>query len=127
MATLQELRDETRRIDEQLLELIGRRTAMGHAIAELKRQKGMELYDEEHIREVLQMARDAAKRHRLHSKSLQQIFDILIEMRMHQELEDVGETLEAAAHSAPAASPGKRKGGLLDLRREVALGSRKSK
>ncbi|MEM3086125.1 MAG: chorismate mutase [Halobacteria archaeon] len=127
MATLEELREETRRIDRQLLELIAKRTTMGHTIVELKRQKGMELYDEAHIREVLQMARDYAKKNRLHSKSLQQIFDILIEMRMHQELEDVGQSLEAAGAASPSGGEGKRKGGLFDFRRDVALGSRKPK
>lgn len=128
MPTLEELREETRRIDQQLLELIAKRTAMGHAITELKRQSGKELYDEAHIREVMQMARDYAKKNRLHSKSLQQIFDILIGMRMHQELEDMGGSLEAAAGGqAPPTAPGKRKSGLLDFRREWAIGSRRSK
>lgn len=128
MPTLEELREETRRIDQQLLELIAKRTAMSHAITELKRKSGKELYDEGHIREVLQMVRDYAKKNRLHSKSLQQIFDILIEMRMHQELEDMGHTLEASAGGpAPPAEPGKKKSGLLDFRREWALGSRRSK
>lgn len=86
MATLEELRDETRRIDQQLLELITRRTALGEEMAELKRQRGAELYDEAHIREVLKTAKEWAKRSGLDAKALQEVFNLLIEMRMEREL-----------------------------------------
>ncbi len=86
MPTLQEIREETRNIDRQLLELIARRTAFGDQIAELKRQSGRELYDEGHIEEVLQSAKQWAREHNLDPKALQEVFNTLIEMRMQREL-----------------------------------------
>lgn len=86
MPTLQEIREETRKIDQQLLELIARRTALGDQIAELKRQSGKELYDEGHIEEVLRSAKEWARKHDLDPKALQEVFNALIEMRMEKEL-----------------------------------------
>lgn len=86
MATLPEIREETRKIDQQLLDLITRRTLLGDQISELKRQSGKELYDEGHIEEVLKTAKEWARKHDLDPKALQEVFNTLIEMRMEKEL-----------------------------------------
>jgi chorismate mutase len=91
METLEDVRSETRKIDDQLIELIIRRTELGEKTIELKRKQKIELYDERHILEVLRRAEEEAKRKGIDPKLLKKIFEILIEMRMMKELRKIVE------------------------------------
>jgi len=91
METLEDVRSETRKIDDQLIELIIRRTELGEKTIELKRKQKIELYDERHILEVLRRAEEEAKRKGIDPKLLKKIFEILIEMRMTKELRKIVE------------------------------------
>ena len=91
METLEDIRSETRKIDDQLIELIFKRTELGEKALELKRKQKLELYDEKHILEVLRRAEDEAKKRGLDPKLLKKIFETLIEMRMTKELRKIVE------------------------------------
>ena len=91
METLEDIRSETRKIDDQLIELIFKRTELGEKALELKRKQKLELYDEKHIFEVLRRAEDEAKKRGLDPKLLKKIFETLIEMRMTKELRKIVE------------------------------------
>lgn len=91
METLEDIRNETKKIDEQLIELIIMRTELGEKAIELKKRQKVELYDERRILEVLRMAEEEAKKKGIDPKLLKKIFEILIEMRMTKELRKIVE------------------------------------
>ncbi|MBI4362865.1 MAG: chorismate mutase [Euryarchaeota archaeon] len=100
MPSLQELRQETHELDEQILDLIHRRTELGRQIMDLKRQQGMELYDEAHIRDLLQWAESEARKRGISPKILKNIYSELVELRMERELREASKTPDEPAPGA---------------------------
>jgi chorismate mutase len=91
METLEEIRKETRKIDEEIISLIAKRTKLGEKAFELKKLQRAEIYDEKHIQEVLKMAEDAAEREGLDRNSMKKIFELMVKMRMEKQLKKMME------------------------------------
>jgi chorismate mutase len=78
--TLDELREEIRDIDYELVELIARRTYVADTIAEVKAEKGLPTVDEEQEARVMERAGENAEQFDVDANLVKAIFRLLIEL-----------------------------------------------
>ena len=78
--TLDELRDEIRGIDRELVELIARRTYVADTIAQVKDDQGLPTTDEQQEQAVMDRAGENAQRFDVDANLVKAIFRLLIEL-----------------------------------------------
>ena len=77
---LEELREEIREIDRDLVELIARRTYVADTIAQVKAEEGLPTTDEDQESRVMDRAGENADRFDVDSNLVKAIFRLLIEL-----------------------------------------------
>jgi chorismate mutase len=85
--TLEEVRAEVEKIDEQIIELIAMRTKLAEEILAAKREAKVEIDDPEQVKKVLRRAVDKAKARKLDARAVERIFEVLVEMNIHKQKE----------------------------------------
>jgi chorismate mutase len=78
--TLEELRNEIRGIDREIVDLIARRTYVADTIARVKAERGLPTTDEEQEHEVMERAGENAEQFGLDANLVKAIFRLLIEL-----------------------------------------------
>lgn len=91
MATLEELRDEIARIDEEIIDLIGRRQDCAGRIARWKYSNHLPIIDEGQRRVVLDRIFDRAVERGVDPTAVQQVFELLIAMSEARQRDCTGE------------------------------------
>jgi len=83
--SLEELRDEIREIDHDIVELIARRTYVADTIAEVKAGRGLPTTDEQQEQRVMDRAGENAEQFDVDANLVKAIFRLLIELnKVHQ-------------------------------------------
>ena len=85
--SLDELREEIRTIDRELVELIARRTYVADTIAEVKAGKGLPTTDEEQEQRVMDRAGENAEQFDVDANLVKAIFRLLIELNKVEQRE----------------------------------------
>ncbi len=85
--SLKEVREKIQKIDDQIIELIAKRTDMAEDVLEEKKKEGMGIDDEEQREIVLNRMVEAATEHNLDAGAVKQIYEILIEMSTERQRE----------------------------------------
>ena len=85
--SIEELRDEIREIDRDIVELIARRTYVADTIATVKAEEGMATTDEDQEHEVMERAGKNAERFDVDSNLVKAIFRLLIELNKIEQRE----------------------------------------
>ncbi|MEF8785511.1 MAG: chorismate mutase [Haloarculaceae archaeon] len=85
--TLDELRDEIRGIDRELVELIARRTYVADTIAQVKDEQGLPTTDEQQEQAVMDRAGENAERFDVDANLVKAIFRLLIELNKVEQRE----------------------------------------
>jgi chorismate mutase len=78
--SLDELRDEIRSIDHEIVELIAQRTYVAESIAAVKREEGIPTTDESQEQAVMDRAGENAQRFDVDDNLVKAIFRLLIEL-----------------------------------------------
>ncbi|WP_254534707.1 chorismate mutase [Halomarina litorea] len=78
--SLDELRDEIRNIDREIVELIAQRTYVADTIAGVKRDQGLSTTDEGQEAAVMDRAGENAERFEVDANMVKAIFRLLIEL-----------------------------------------------
>ena len=78
--SLDELRQEIRSIDREIVELIAQRTYVADSIAAVKREQGMPVTDEDQEQAVMDRAGENAERFDVDANLVKAIFRLLIEL-----------------------------------------------
>jgi len=86
--SLDELRDEIRSIDREIVELIAQRTYVADTIAQVKAEKGLPTTDEEQERQVMERAGENAERFDVDSNLVKAVFRLLIELNKVEQREN---------------------------------------
>jgi chorismate mutase len=81
--SLDELREEIRDVDRELVELILRRTNVAVAIASVKQAEGRQTTDEAQEQHVLDRARERANDYDMDPERVADVFEALIELSKH--------------------------------------------
>ena len=82
---LDELREEIRSIDRDIVEHIAQRTYVADTIAQVKRERGLATTDEEQEQRVMDRAGENAERFDVDANMVKAIFRLLIELnKIHQ-------------------------------------------
>nr|WP_250875593.1 chorismate mutase [Halomarina rubra] len=77
---LDELREEIRNIDREIVELIAQRTYVADSIAQVKRDRGLATTDEGQEEAVMARAGENAERFEVDANMVKAIFRLLIEL-----------------------------------------------
>ncbi|MFB6178337.1 MAG: chorismate mutase [Halorientalis sp.] len=85
--SLDELREEIRTIDRDIVELIAQRTYVAEAIAEVKAEQGLPTTDEEQEQAVMDRAGDNAEQFEVDSNLVKAVFRLLIELNKVEQRE----------------------------------------
>ncbi len=85
--SLDELRDEIRGIDHDLVELIARRTYVADTIAQVKDEKDLPTTDEEQEQRVMDRAGENAEQYDVDANLVKAIFRLLIELNKVEQRE----------------------------------------
>lgn len=78
--SLEELRDEIREIDHDIVELIARRTYVADTIAQVKAEQGLPTTDEQQEQRVMDRAGENAEQFDVDANLVKAIFRLLIEL-----------------------------------------------
>jgi len=84
---LDQLREEIREIDEELVELIARRTYVADTIAGVKDEQGLPTTDEEQEAAVMERAGENAEQFDVDANLVKAIFRLLIELNKVEQRE----------------------------------------
>jgi chorismate mutase len=85
--SLDELREEIREVDQELVELIAQRTYVADTIAQVKEQEGLPTTDEDQEQAVMDRAGENAERFDVDSNLVKAIFRLLIELNKVEQRE----------------------------------------
>jgi len=85
--SLDELRDEIRTIDREIVEKIAQRTYVADTIAQVKDEKGLPTTDEQQEQAVMDRAGDNAKQFDVDANLVKAIFRLLIELNKVEQRE----------------------------------------
>jgi chorismate mutase len=91
-ALIEDVREEIREIDEQIIKLVAMRKNLAEKILEAKLVDKIKINDEEQKRTVLQRVEKMAKENNLDENAIIEIFKILIEMNTKRQYELLGKT-----------------------------------
>jgi chorismate mutase len=85
--SLGELRDEIRTIDQEIVELIARRTYVADTIADVKAERDLPTVDEEQEQRVMDRAGENAEQFDVDANLVKAIFRLLIELNKVEQRE----------------------------------------
>ncbi|WP_336339010.1 chorismate mutase [Haloarcula brevis] len=85
--SLDELRDEIRSIDREIVEKIAQRTYVADTIAQVKDEKGLPTTDEQQEQAVMDRAGDNAEQFDVDANLVKAIFRLLIELNKVEQRE----------------------------------------
>ncbi|WP_136715707.1 chorismate mutase [Halorientalis salina] len=85
--SLDELREEIRTIDRDIVELIAQRTYVAEAIADVKDERGLPTTDEEQEQAVMDRAGENAEQFDVDSNLVKAVFRLLIELNKVEQRE----------------------------------------
>ena len=85
--SLDELRDEIRSIDREIVEKIAQRTYVADTIAQVKAEKGLPTTDEAQEQAVMDRAGENAERFDVDSNLVKAVFRLLIELNKVEQRE----------------------------------------
>ena len=85
--SLDELRDEIRSIDREIVELIAQRTYVADTIAAVKDEQGLPTTDQEQEQMVMERAGENAERFDVDANLVKAIFRLLIELNKVEQRE----------------------------------------
>ncbi|WP_420182683.1 chorismate mutase [Haloarcula sp. KBTZ06] len=85
--SLDELRDEIRTIDQEIVEKIAQRTYVADTIAQVKDEKGLPTTDEQQEQAVMDRAGDNAEQFDVDENLVKAIFRLLIELNKVEQRE----------------------------------------
>ena len=85
--SLEELRAEIESIDQEIVELIARRTYVADTIAQVKDERGLPTTDESQESRVMERAGENAERFEVDSNLVKAIFRLLIELNKVEQRE----------------------------------------
>jgi chorismate mutase len=91
-ALIEDVREEIREIDEQIIKLVAMRKNLAEKILEAKLVDKIKINDEEQKRTVLRRVEKTAKENNLDENAIREIFKILIEMNTKRQYELLGKT-----------------------------------
>lgn len=83
--SLDELRDEIEEIDAEIVESIARRTYVVESIAEVKKERGMEIHDPEREEQVLERVAERAEALDVDPDDVREVFELLMEMSKREQ------------------------------------------
>ena len=86
--SLDELREEIREIDRELVELIARRTYVADTIAQVKAEQGLPTTDEEQEERVMERAGENADQFDVDANLVKAVFRLLIELNKVEQREN---------------------------------------
>ncbi|MBX0323385.1 chorismate mutase [Halomicroarcula sp. F13] len=86
--SLDELREEIRTIDREIVEKIAQRTYVADTIAQVKAEKGLPTTDEEQEQAVMDRAGENAKRFDVDANLVKAMFRLLIELNKVEQREN---------------------------------------
>ncbi|MDQ2072060.1 chorismate mutase [Haloarcula sp. NS06] len=86
--SLDELRDEIRTIDREIVEKIAQRTYVADTIAQVKDEKGLPTTDEQQEQAVMDRAGDNAEQFDVDENLVKAIFRLLIELNKVEQREN---------------------------------------
>ena len=86
--SLEELRDEIRSIDREIVELIARRTYVADTIAEVKAERDLPTTDEQQEQRVMDRAGANAEQFGVDANLVKAIFRLLIELNKVEQREN---------------------------------------
>ena len=78
--SLEELREEIRSIDREIVELVAQRTYVAETIARVKDERGMPTTDEVQEARVMERAAENARRFDVDAEIVADVFELLIEL-----------------------------------------------
>jgi len=86
--SLDELREEIRTIDQEIVELIAQRTYVADTIAAVKDEQGLPTTDEKQEQQVMERAGDNAEQFDVDANLVKAIFRLLIELNKVEQREN---------------------------------------
>ena len=89
---IEDVREEIREIDEQIIKLVAMRRNVAEKILEAKLVDKIKINDEEQKRTVLKRVEREARENNLDENAIRDIFQILIEMNTKRQYELLGKT-----------------------------------
>ncbi|VUT24254.1 MAG: chorismate mutase [Candidatus Methanolliviera sp. GoM_asphalt] len=89
---IEDVREEIREIDEQIIKLITMRRKLAEKILEAKLMDKIKINDEEQKKTVLKRVEREARENNLDENAIIEIFQILIEMNTKRQYELLGKT-----------------------------------
>lgn len=78
--SLEELRDEIEEIDREIVESIARRTYVVESIAEVKKERGMEIHDPKREEVVLNRVAERAEALDVDPEDVREVFELLMDI-----------------------------------------------
>ncbi|RZN68216.1 MAG: chorismate mutase, partial [Candidatus Methanolliviera hydrocarbonicum] len=89
---IEDVREEVREIDEQIIKLVVMRRKLAEKILDAKKVDKIKINDEEQKRTVLKRVEKTARANNLDENAIKEIFKILIEMNAKRQYELLGKT-----------------------------------
>jgi Chorismate mutase len=89
---IEDVREEVREIDEQIIKLVVMRRKLAEKILEAKKVDKIKINDEEQKKTVLRRVEKTARANNLDENAIKEIFKILIEMNTKRQYELLGKT-----------------------------------
>ena len=89
---IEDVREEIREIDEQIIKLVVMRGNLAEKILDAKKVNKIKINDEEQKKTVLKRVGKAARENNLDENAIREIFKILIEMNTKRQYELLGKT-----------------------------------
>jgi len=86
--TLDELREEIRSIDHEIVQLVARRTYVADTIAQVKDERGLPTTDEQQEQRVMDRAGENAEQFDVDANLVKAIFRLLIELNKVEQREN---------------------------------------
>lgn len=84
---LKDVRVEIQKIDDQIIELIAKRTGLAERVLGAKRKERVEINDEDQNRAVRKRAVEAATERGMDAGAVKRIYEVLIEMSIERQRE----------------------------------------
>ncbi|MDI6859023.1 MAG: chorismate mutase [Methanocellales archaeon] len=84
---LKDVRAEIQKIDDQIIELMAKRTGLAEKVLDAKRKERVEINDEEQNRAVLKRAVEVATERGMDAGAVKRIYEVLIEMSIERQRE----------------------------------------
>ncbi|MCD1294671.1 chorismate mutase [Methanocella sp. CWC-04] len=89
--TLEKRRDDVRKIDEEIIDLLAKRMDLARLILEEKKKQGLEINDDKQNEVVIKRAMEKANELNIDTGAIKEIFKMIIRMSIERQHEMSGE------------------------------------